>query len=327
MHFRVIEDISVNDYDDFRKGVAVIYQREDREYRIFIDTWDSCSIHQRYYDWCDVYAKVNVSIEDKDADKLLPIGPSFGVQLWNPIETVVRGLWNYVKAFRKVVYRPSFRDYLLNYIYTFVRRLPYTAYRPEPNDERDYVFAMHTLWYDPLTDSTTNAYRAEFCRKCKAAFTRFEGGLFYIPSKGVTSQYPKYESYLTEYSDLIVRQRVSMRKYLNKIKESAIVFNTPSVEGGLGWKLGEYLALGKAILSMPLNRVMPGEFMNGEHYLLAHNHDEIESGIQTLHQDTLLRQKLGANARTYFDRYLSPEAVISRIIATAESKNTRNLCY
>lgn len=319
MHFRVIEDISVNDYDDFRKGVAVIYQREDREYRIFIDTWDSCSIHQRYYDWCDVYAKVNVSFEDKDADKLLPIGPSFGVQLWNPIETVVRGLRNYVKAFRKVVYRPSFRDYMLNYIYTFVRRLPYTAYRPEPNDERDYVFAMHTLWYDPFTDLTTNAYRAQFCRKCKAIFSRFEGGLFYIPNKAVKAQFSNYSNYLTLYSDLIVCHRISLKKYLNKSKKSAIVFNSPSVEGCLGWKLGEYLAMGKAIISMPLNRVLPEDFVNCEHYMLAENQDEIEARIQKIRNDGTLRRKLEANARSYFTQYLSPEAVIYRIIAKAES--------
>lgn len=319
MHFRVIEDISVNDYDDFRKGLAIICQKEDRKFRIFIDTWDNDSIHRLYYDWSDVYAKVNVTSRDKNLKKLLAIGPSFGVQLWNPIETLARGLINFFRSYRRGFYRPSFQTYMLNYAYTFVRRVPYKIYRTESEEKRNYVFALHTLWYDSLTDTTTNRFRAHFCRLCKRYFPEFEGGLFLIPGKAIVSQFSKYKEYQSIYKDLIVKRRIPLDDYLAKTKYSALVFNTPSVEGCLGWKLGEYLAMGKAIVSMPINHIMPGDFQEGVHYALANNIDEIEDNIQLLCNDDSLRLCLAENAHTYFEQYLSPMAVMSRIIAEFEA--------
>ena len=38
---------------------------------------------------------------------------------------------------------------------------------------------------------------------------------------------------------------------------SAVVFNCPAVHGCLGWKLGEYLTLRKAIISTDLGRRLP----------------------------------------------------------------------
>ena len=41
-----------------------------------------------------------------------------------------------------------------------------------------------------------------------------------------------------------------MNEWISKTKQSAIVFNTPAFWSCHGWKLGEYLAMGKCIISV-----------------------------------------------------------------------------
>ena len=43
------------------------------------------------------------------------------------------------------------------------------------------------------------------------------------------------------------------------------MLNTPGVSGCLGWKLGEYLALGKAIISTPIQRQLLADLEHGTH--------------------------------------------------------------
>lgn len=64
----------------------------------------------------------------------------------------------------------------------------------------------------------------------------------------------------SEYEPFRMPQRVRHADYLDRTRRSAVVFNTPAVHDCLGWKLGEFLALGKAIVSTPLGREMPGRF-------------------------------------------------------------------
>ena len=44
-----------------------------------------------------------------------------------------------------------------------------------------------------------------------------------------------------------------------------MAFNNPAVHGCLGWKLGELLAMGKAIVSLPIERTLPSPLERGVH--------------------------------------------------------------
>ncbi len=315
IHFGIIKDIRVNSIDDYRKGVAILVSNGDREKRLFIDTWDNDEIHSYYYRWSDLYAKINVRPQDAELRKLRVIGPSFGIQLWNPIKTLQKACVNYCKAKRAKGFLPSLKDYLLNYAYTFVRRVPMDMYERPCQEDSEYVFALNTLWYDERTDSTTNRYRGIFAKICQRVFVQFEGGFFYIPDSGVLTQFPKYQEYLDIYKGMLVTRRVGMREYLKKTRRSALVFNVPSVSGCHGWKLGEYLALGKAIVSIPLNNVMPQGWIAGETHLEVNNEIEMEQAICRLHEDPTLRFQLKQGAAEYFNQHLSPQSVILTLLS------------
>lgn len=300
---------------DIERGCAVCVICDDGvKYNLFIDSHDSNSIVEGVYQWADVYAKVNVKRDDANREKLIAIGPSFGIRLWNPIKTMAIGIKNYRLCKNSVGFNIPMKSYLLNYAYTFIRREVFDAYYGCSNECDDYCFALSTLWYDNQTFSTTNRFRGVFAKACKQYYPIFEGGFFYIPSKDVEEQFPKYREYLEEYKDMLITKRIGMNEYLKKTKQSAIVFNTPSVLGCHGWKLGEYLAMGKAIISTPLNNLMPGEFLPKQHFIEAETESEINDAVLLLKQDEAMRQRLKIGAKEYFDAYLSPEAVINRIM-------------
>ncbi len=64
---------------------------------------------------------------------------------------------------------------------------------------------------------------------------------------------------------------VKMQKWLQKTKQSAVVFNTPAFWNCHGWKLGEYLAMGKCILSTDLSNDLPCPLEHGVNIHIVEN--------------------------------------------------------
>ena len=108
--------------------------------------------------------------------------------------------------------------------------------------------------------------------------------------------------------------------YLLNIKRSAFVFNTPAAWACHGWKLGEFLAMGKAIISTPFVNEMPENMVHGENIYFVESENEMEVGVNLLLSDNILRRKLEMGAKEYYDKWLKPEVVIRRIINELENQ-------
>ncbi len=300
----------------YRHGVMLIFENgEHLRKNIFIDFHDSDHIIDHLYEWCDVYAKVNLhtGADLLARPKLLPIGPGFSIRLYNYPQLLKTLISNY--ALSSGFTETPLLYYLRDYLYTCIRRSPFALFNRSPSCD-NYIFAISTLWYDEYTAITTNRYRGVFIRESKKR-SRFEGGFFYIPDKYVIKQNPEYERYRNEYADTISFKRYSNKAYITKTKQSSLVFNTPSVLGCHGWKLGEYLCLGKAVISTPMNNRMPGEFKHGVHYHLVRTESEIGDAIDLILNDTVYRKSLENAAYEYYENYLKPEAVIRHIFNKA----------
>lgn len=98
--FRIKEfqDIRYQHYPN--QGIPLLIKRDGRDFHVFIDFHDTCLIDEAWYQWCHVYAKVNVSFGDEDKyEKLMVLGPSFGIDLQNNIVSdFILGLRNYYKG-------------------------------------------------------------------------------------------------------------------------------------------------------------------------------------------------------------------------------------
>lgn len=265
--------------------------------RVVIDFTDSTVINDVALNWCDIYGKINLESTDNLSHKIVVIGPSFGIQLYGLFETFWFAFSNLLKAKKRI---PNIRKFLSDYKAQYKR--PQLVDYKNSKPKLDYVFFMASLWkQEPMT----NEYRANFIKSCELnSSIHFEGGFA-----------PRTKNDIEGFEALTTDARVEMTLYMQNIKRSALVFNTPAVKGCHGWKLAEYLCLGKAIISTPLSRVMPGEFRNATHFISTTGTvEDISEQINMLLLKPELRARLEAEALLYFNTYLAPEKVIKSLV-------------
>ena len=281
------------------KSTRFIVEKDGKEKRFVIHGNDSYQIQEELYDWCDVYGCVNANYAktpEKYYKKLVVLCPSFGIRCWNIHETVFRALSNlprnetsvrkFIGKHKRLLDRPAYSDYLTNV----------------PVDDH-YVFFLSTLWYNDewnRNDEKVNARRANFIRACKELDdVVLEGGLV---SQG------KERSSETLFSDCLC-SGVPMKEWMEKTKRSALVFNTPAFWDCHGWKLGEYLALGKCIVSTPLSNDLPAPLEHGKqiHYV-ENNQEAMREAVKYIIGHPDYRKRLEHGAKDYWERYGTPEA-------------------
>ena len=274
-----------------------IIQNETIQKKFVIATQDSFQVVPELYDWCDVYGSVNANrlkTESQYQKKLVPLCPSFGVRCWNLAETLTHMLFHLDEA------KPPIKKFIGKYKH-FLRRQSYENYNSQNEVEQNYLFLCSTLWTNDewnRNDETVNLTRAHFIRACKSIEgLQFEGG--FVPSK--TSSNELFKDCLCE--------SYGTHEWLQKTQKSVCVFNTPAYWQCHGWKLGEYMALGKAIVSTPLSNDLPAPLLHGEHIHIVENSQEAMceavSFILT-HPD--YRQRLETNIQSYWQQYGTPEA-------------------
>jgi hypothetical protein len=276
-----------------------VIQQNEKSQRVTIDAGDFDTIDPSCYHWCDVYGKVNTNwakTPKADYPKIVSLAPSFGIRLWNWKETAYHALFNLIKSesFRNA------RKFLGKYKRQFALRLPLSAYTPEPSKDH-YIFHVSTLWQNDeynQNDEKVNNPRANFMEVCKTMpEIEFEGGFYFTQNHPLN---PRFK-------ELAFHHYLSAAIYLQKTKESCVVFNTPAFWNCHGWKLGEYLALGKAIISTPLSNDLPEPLVHGENiHIISNDKKEMEDAIRLLVEDKIYRNKLEQGARAYYLRNATP---------------------
>lgn len=284
------------------KNILMITQQDDRITKYYLDLNDSYKISETAYDWCDVYGHVNANFGQSDVshrDKLVSLCPSFGIRCWNDIECVKHVIINLLKC------RPSKVKNFLGKYRRMMQRLLLDDYYSQLDVKEDYVFFCSTLWYSDewnKNDEKVNLARAHFIRACKSISTvQFEGGLV---SQG------KDRSSEDKFSDCLAKG-VSMNEWIEKTKMSEVVFNTPAFWNCHGWKLGEYLALGKAIISTPLSNDLPKPLEHGKNIHFVDNSEtSMNEAVMYILDHPEYRMHLEQGARDYWNQYGTPSAAL-----------------
>jgi hypothetical protein len=103
---------------------------------------------------------------------------------------------------------------------------------------------------------------------------------------------------------------------LNAVKEHSICIATTGLHDSIGWKMAEYVAASRAIVSEPLHFELPGNFEKDVNYLEFEHVDQLVSKLQTLlqSQKTVL-QMMESNFR-YYNNFLKPENMIFNTLLT-----------
>jgi hypothetical protein len=302
-----------NGGDDPRILLFILVTTQNQFKKVAIDYRDNTVIFQQAYGWCDIYAKINYNRNETPhafQSKILCIAPSFGIHYG--LAEVFKVLFNGLKCYfpiPKICTEPKI--YIRNTFSPYIRRFPISAYTEKISSKNNYVFFISSLWNkspDVFTDynndiESVNNWRIQYirCVKNNSDLT-YEGGLFgnHVP---------------TGCNDLIFTHFVPTADYIRKTKESLFVFNTPAVWGCHGWKLGEFLAMGKAIISTPLKNDLPAPLTHGENIHIVKTISELKEAVDLLSTDSEYRKKLEVGASEYFKRWCAPASVVDIIFS------------
>lgn len=152
-----------------------------------------------------------------------------------------------------------------------------------------------------------NEMRAQCVRRLRKEFgKRFFGGL----------EHNDYAE--THFADCLLPDGASAgkRAYLQTLKRFPICVTTVGLNDSNGWKLGEYVALSKAITTEPLKFSVPGNFAAEANYLEFTNSDELVNAVNRLFEDDSLRREMMMNNYRYYWSYLRPEKLVLNTLAT-----------
>lgn len=150
-----------------------------------------------------------------------------------------------------------------------------------------------------------NQGRIQLLRRLKAEFgSLFLGGL-------------QNNFYAREHApDLISSLPSGRRAYLELVNNASIVISTTGLLKSNGWKLGEYIALGKCIVSEPIHTQLPGSFAVGKNYREFSNEESCVTEIQHLLANPDLITAMEAANSDYYRHYLAPAAMMKNHITT-----------
>jgi hypothetical protein len=151
-----------------------------------------------------------------------------------------------------------------------------------------------------------NATRVECIKRCREEFgSDFTGGLFV--EKFASKHYP----------ELIVDASLTNKaSYLQHVKHHAICIATTGLHNSIGWKMGEYVAASRAIVSEPLRFELPGNFSKDTNYYEFETADQLVTEISRLRNDpAAMSQMMNANFQ-YYNNYVKPENLVLNSLIT-----------
>lgn len=286
-------------YSSLTHILSLLVIEENQERKIVIDFSDAPDIDPKFLEWCDVYGKINY----RDAivagnNKIIAAAPNYAVKIWNRPMAGFISLLNYIKSYNRTI---PFHPFISKYLMTAKRVSNFND--PEIIVQPGYIFFVSTWW---RTQHQTNRCRANFIRACRSIPSlQFEGGL--IPENSNT--------FSPEYEDVFIKSSIPHNKYIEKTRRSVVVFNTPAYHLCHGWKLAEFLGMGKAIISTPLLNGLPAPLTHRENiYFVSEGIENIKQAIIELISDPQLRIKLEKGALDYYNEYIEPQAAIRRIL-------------
>lgn len=120
------------------------------------------------------------------------------------------------------------------------------------------------------------------------------------------------------YGNLLLENELSSTEdYYKLLGDYPICVATTGLHGSIGWKVGEYVAFSKAIVSERLNHLVSGEFAQGRNYLEFDDPNRCVDEVERLFSDAALRDRIMNNNHDYYLKCLRPDSMIRRTLRIA----------
>jgi hypothetical protein len=279
---------------------------------------------------CDAYFKRSFHAPDLRAlapllrAKVRPYGLNFACRTWDSTlrvlaTTLPRGLlrWTPLAFGDRSALRAEL-DVWRQYVTTPLLE----AFEHAPSEPVDTVVMFQTrVWgamdMGPDRLEEVNRPRVALVRALRHAFgPRFRGGL--VPTDLARSLYP----------DALSAEPSRRDAYVAFAKRALVGIYTRGLHHSLAFKLGEYLASSKCMVSEPLRNELPAPLRQGEHLLEYQSIEECVSACDRLLSDPTLASEMRWNNWRYYRRQTRPaerlRAVLKSALAAAVPDETSN---
>jgi len=277
---------------------------------------------------CDVYCKRSYYEPDLNAvpdgfrHKIRPFGLNYACRTSRSSRRVSRLLAaDYlIRAARSGVrgFRALLADARSVQVVGFLRSPLVEEFEQPPTVELDPIIVFQTrLWSQNElgpgeSAEEINADRVAIVRALKTAFPdHFAGGLMPTPLA------------LAKYRDLVSPQPDKRREFIRWTRRCLIGVQTRGLHHSLPFKLAEYLAGSKCIVTSPLRHVLPVPPLPGLHYLEFRCPRECVEHCARLLHDARLVNGLRSAAWAYYRTEVQPAARATRLLHRILAADTR----
>lgn len=201
------------------------------------------------------------------------------------------------------------RSVLYQYLTTARER----EFEQGPEHELEPTVLFQTRVYRPEEiypddPAEVNEGRVRLVRALKRAFgPKFRGGL--VPTAYAAERYP----------DEVSEQPTRQAQYIAWGKRSLVGVYTRGLYHSLAFKLPEYLAASKCVVSEPLRNSLPEPLVAGEHYVEFSSPEECVEQCARVLEDRELTAGLRERAWEYYQREVKPAAHLESVLRRASA--------
>lgn len=290
---------------------------------VFYDTGDSSVLRQDALEIADGYFKrsyLKAAIPERYRSKVFPLGLNYEVYTgqFDRYE-LARVLWrkSALKSFPIELGRRLAELASLSYLPSAS-----TVQSPPRPDREPFVLFMARAW-DPCDEppglsaqdraervqvNEMRAHCIEYLRKYLGR--RFFGG--FARTKYAARRFPEL---------LLDNSEVSGKKnYMSLLQQYPICIATAGLHGSIGWKMGEYVACSRAIVSERFECSLPGDFAKDRNYLEFDAPARCVEQTMRLVETHHLRREMMELNHDYYHAYLAPDRLIQNTLTIVSNR-------
>jgi hypothetical protein len=294
----------------------------DGRVRIHFDTHDIREVATGELDHCDFYFKrsfstaVNAELPPNQRDKIRPLGLNYLVLPSTVDPFAVRRAFRLRGAARTRVQSVLKQAVDVHNVLGFEPRVDAMESPPDFTLPPRVLFLVAA--YDPHDDPERSADKIEERININETRARCIALLKEALGDRFTGGFTSSPLTRTQYSDLVAPESTTSKPdYIATLRSHPICVATTGLHGSIGWKLGEYVAFSKAIVSEKLVYGVPGDFAPESHYVEFTSPEGCVEAAVRLVEDRDLRERLMSNNAAYYREYVRPDALIHNALAVA----------
>jgi hypothetical protein len=258
---------------------------------------------------CDAYLKRSyyesdlTGLPDELRGKVIPFGLNYACRSFASTLPILTALVpRFVWRFGRLPW-PSLRAIQshIGVLQQFLTSPGPRTFEHDPGQSVEPTILFQTRVWSPEEVSENadeiNAERVALVRALQKAFgSQFQGGL--VPTSYARRHYPAE----------ISKHSSRHSEYVTWGKKKLIGINTRGLHHSLAFKLPEYLAASKCVVSCPLRNELPVPLVDRQHYLAFKTPEECVEHCDHLLRDSKLAAKLRKEAWEYYQREVEPAA-------------------